>query len=112
MRALGLLAAALLSAVTPHPPAQQAPSSSDPAAGVPASLAEARAARLSELRYDLSLRLPADRREPIAGHVSITFQLQDPSASLALDFAPGRAGAVKAITAGGVPVVPRLANDH
>jgi aminopeptidase N len=112
MRAFGIVAALLLSAVTSHPWAQQAPSPSDPAAGVPASLAEARAARLSDLRYDLSFRLPADRLAPIAGRVSITFQLQDASASLALDFAPGRTGAVKAVTAGGVPVDPRMANGH
>jgi aminopeptidase N len=54
--------------------------------GVPLTLAQARAARVSALRYDLRFVVPASAAEPLAATETIRFELTDVSASLALDF--------------------------
>ena len=56
------------------------------AAGVPLTLAQARAARVSALRYELRFVVPAVVTEPVAGTEMIRFELADASAPLALDF--------------------------
>jgi aminopeptidase N len=61
--ALALVAAA---ACRPAPPAP-------PAAGVPRALAEARAATLSDLRYELDLAIPDSADQPVTGSVTIRF---------------------------------------
>ena len=59
-----------------------------PEPGVSQTLARDRAARVSDLRYDLSFTIPANRSAPIAGRVTMTFALAD-RAPLALDFGAG-----------------------
>ncbi|MQA31516.1 MAG: aminopeptidase [Luteitalea sp.] len=107
MRAFAILTMALLVTPTNRGGAQP-----PPAAGISTALAEERAARLSDLRYDLSFRLPGDRRERVTGRVTITFRLQNPSMPLALDFAPGRPDAIRSVTAGDVPIEARVADGH
>jgi aminopeptidase N len=94
-------------------PARGAPGpAAAPAAGVPAGLAEERAARVSDLRYDLSFRLPAARAERITGRIVITFRLNDASRPLALDFAPGRPDAAGSVVVNGLDAEPRIVADH
>ncbi len=56
-------------------------------AGVSQALARDRASRVSALRYDVSLRIPASSSEPIGGRLVATFDLDDASRPLAFDFA-------------------------
>ena len=58
------------------------------APGVPEPLATARAARISNLRYELSFDIPQDAAAPIAGHAVVRFLLADRASDLALDFGP------------------------
>lgn len=61
-----------------------------PGPGVPRTLAEARAARISDLRYDLHLWIEQLANAPIAGRSLIRFRLTDVSQPLVIDFAPPR----------------------
>lgn len=89
--------------------APQAPP--DPAPGVPLPLAEARARRLSEIRYDLHFDIPDQPTEPIKGRAVIRFTLAGALAPLALDFAPG-AERVTGASVGGHAVALRAVNEH
>jgi aminopeptidase N len=92
--------------------AQVPPAPGDPEAGISETLARDRSERLSNIRYDLSLTIPGDRRTTISGRETITFALSDASAPLAIDFNPNRSGQVHRIAAGGAPVEVRRANGH
>jgi aminopeptidase N len=83
----------------------------DPAAGVPLSLAEERAARISDVRYDLFFTIPSSQSEPVEGRATIAFDLKDASLPLALDFA-GPGEALVNATAGALPLEFRLINEH
>jgi aminopeptidase N len=66
-----------------------------PGRGIPLTLAEDRARRISDLRYDLQFSIPDSIASPITGRVTIAFTLKDASRPLALDFTePGRVTAV------------------
>jgi len=67
-----------------------------PAPGVPLALAQDRAARVSNVRYELQFRVPAVQTEPVRGRATIRFDLADAAAPLALDFAGPRAVLVAA----------------
>jgi aminopeptidase N len=58
-----------------------------PDAGVAQSLAQDRAHRVADVKYDLSFTIPAGKTTPIAGRAITTFTLNDAGAPLALDFA-------------------------
>jgi aminopeptidase N len=60
--------------------------------GVSEALARDRAARVSNVRYDLSFSIPRDKDAPIKGHEIVTFTLRDASTPLVLDFARGQNG--------------------
>src|SRR4051812_12024159 len=60
--------------------------------GVSETLARDRAARISNLRYELSFSIPRNKTAAITGHEVITFTLSDASAPLLLDFARGQNG--------------------
>ncbi len=62
--------------------AQESP---DP--GVPVTLAEERARRISNLRYDLHFTIPADAAAPIDAKATLRFALVDRTRPLVLDFA-------------------------
>jgi hypothetical protein len=57
-----------------------------PPPGVSLALAQDRAGRIAALRYDLSLRVPASRLDPIPGRLTAAFDLADASRPLAFDF--------------------------
>jgi aminopeptidase N len=82
-----------------------------PAPGVPLGLAEDRAARVSALKYELIFHIPAKRDEPIAGHVTTSFVLQDRTTPLAMDFVQPSEH-LKKVTVNGHSVSPRVQNGH
>jgi aminopeptidase N len=85
----------------------------DPDIGVPLTLAQARAARVSNIHYDLSFTIPAERQQPIAGRETVTFSLSDASDPLAIDFSPERSGGLLHwAEAGGARIAVRQVNGH
>ena len=89
--------------------ASAVPAADAPGPGIPLTLAQDRAARITNLRYDLEMSVPAAPSERLSGRMTIRFSLSDASRPLALDFAPR--DRVKA-TAGGVPVALEASPDH
>ena len=67
--------------------ATRRPPAPPPPPGIPLSLAEDRAARVANLRYELSLSVPGSRTDPIRGRLAATFSLSDATRPLAFDFA-------------------------
>lgn len=80
--------------------------------GVSHALAVGRAARVSNLRYDLQLTVPAERTAPVAGRVTVAFSLSDTRQFLALDFEPGGLGRLKRLEANGEALEPRIDSGH
>lgn len=80
-------------------------------AGVSRALATDRSARISNLRYSLSLDIPSAASQPVSGRLEITFDLHDASRPLAFDFAqpPDH---LRALTAGGRRTTPRIDRGH
>ena len=58
-----------------------------PVAGVPRTLAEQRAATISNLSYGVSLSIPEARQDPIIGTIVVEFDLSEATAPLVFDFA-------------------------
>ena len=56
--------------------------------GVPLPLAEERARRITNLRYELHFSIPADAAARIRGRAILRFTLADASRPLVLDFSP------------------------
>jgi aminopeptidase N len=96
---------AVLAAAVVQPP-------TDPDLGVSAALATARAARISDLRYDLALTIPLERDHPVSGTETIAFSLRDASTPLVIDFAPDHAGMLKQVRIGGSDIRVRQVNGH
>ena len=65
-----------------------------PTPGIALSLAETRAARVSDLRYEVTYTIPEKRTDPIPAHVKATFVLTDNDSSLLFDFAQPASGLV------------------
>ncbi len=82
-----------------------------PGAGIPLALAESRAARITNLAYQVSLRVPAARQEPVRGNVVATFKLSDARAPLSFDFAQPGDKLVK-VHANGQDVAARVIDGH
>jgi aminopeptidase N len=80
--------------------------------GVSQTLAQQRAARLSDVRYDLAFTIPADRQQPVTGHVIVSFTLRDDAAPVILDFAPGQSGALRRADINGTSAVLQQENGH
>ena len=83
-----------------------------PGPGITETLATERAARVADLRYALSLTIPPDRTQPVAGSATITFTLRDAAAPLALDFQPNHIGALRSVAVGSTPIDTRLVDGH
>src|SRR4029453_1406569 len=80
-----------------------------PAPGVPVTVAEERARRISNLRYDLHFTIPADSAAPIDAKATLRFALVDRASPLVLDFAaPGPLQAESR----GRPISVVAANEH
>lgn len=95
-----LFAAALLATVSLHV--------QSPSAGVSRELAQSRAARVSDIRYDLQLELNR-HAETLPGAETVQFQLNDASSDLAIDY---RDGTLKSATLNGSAISPALVNGH
>jgi aminopeptidase N len=79
------------------------------APGVSRELARHRVATLSDVRYDLDFRIPADRQAPVQGTLLLHFHRHD-DGPLILDFAnPSR---VRDVTIGGAAVAFERAAEH
>ena len=90
---------------------QAASSNGVPAAGVPLTLAQSRAGRMSDLRYDLHFTIPAAATEPLAGRSTIRFELRDASAPLALDFSEP-AQRISSLSVNGRTIEPHVVEGH
>ncbi len=82
-----------------------------PLPGISLALAEDRAARVSSLKYDLSLNVPAGRDGSIRGRIIASFILRGADRSLAFDFAQP-AERLRGVTANGRPTPARIQNGH
>jgi aminopeptidase N len=98
--ALGLLLPVMASAQTANP---------DP--GIALELAEARAERIGDLRYDLQLQVPAQLSEPIEGVLRISLALNTAADPLVIDFATSREH-VKRVSANGNDTPIQWTDDH
>jgi aminopeptidase N len=104
-----VVALAALPALVPVAAAAQGASEALTVPGVSRELALHRAATLSEIRYDLDFRIPADRQAPVHGTLKLYFQRHD-DGPVVLDFAePSRMGTV---TIDGAPVAFETAAEH
>ena len=63
----------------------------NPEPGISRELARSRAASIRNLRYDLSLTIPARPADPVTGEVVVRFTDNAPSGPLVVDFAPDNA---------------------
>ncbi len=100
---VAMLATAALSGSTMQPTQQPEP-------GIPRTLAEERARRVSDLRYDLRFSIPAEQGLPVTGRVTISFAVKDASRPLVVDFAPPRG--VGSMRIAGRTVTPATVTDH
>src|SRR5918993_2069298 len=91
--------------------ASQSRPNQTPGPGVPLVLAEERAQRVTNLRYELHFTIPSAQATPVTGRVTIRFDLKDPSRPLALDFA-GPPDAITAATLNRREAKPGFADDH
>ena len=82
-----------------------------PEPGVPRALAEERARRITDLRYQLKFHIPAVVNEPVTGVAVIRFVLAAASAPIFLDFAPPAAN-VRRVTVGGREMPVDWTNEH
>jgi aminopeptidase N len=78
------------------------------AEGVSRELAQARASRISEVHYRLSLELAPDA-DQLPGHAEITFQLATASDPVIMDF---RDGSFAGLTVNGAPAAATPVNGH
>ena len=82
-----------------------------PDPGVPLQIATARAAAISDLRYDLALSIPEALTAPLTGTMAIRFMLKDAAAPLVIDFETSR-DHVKSVEANGRPAAFTYVNGH
>ena len=82
-----------------------------PGPGIPLEVATRRAAIITGLRYELSLNVPRDQKQPLTGTMTARFQLSDASAPLVIDFAPG-AKNVAAVAVNGAVATATFPQDH
>lgn len=82
-----------------------------PAPGVALTLAERRAASISNVVYDLHFRVPADVLDPVTGTLTAGFDLSNASQPLIIDFRVP-ADHVLDVTLNRQPVSYQVTNDH
>src|SRR5689334_21412225 len=83
----------------------------DPGAGIPLAVADARAALISNLRYNLRLTIPESAKTSLDGTMQLSFDLKSARDPLVIDFAPGR-DAVKGVKANGQDAAFTWINNH
>ncbi|HUE87572.1 MAG TPA: M1 family aminopeptidase [Vicinamibacterales bacterium] len=82
-----------------------------PGPGIPLELADARAERIGDLRYDLRLTIPEQLAEPIEGVTRISLALNTAADPLVIDFATSREH-VKSVSANGKDTPVQWTNGH
>ena len=82
-----------------------------PDAGVPLSLAEARSAQLSAIRYDLRFEIPAEKDVAIDAKLKVSFGLKEVAGPVVLDFKEKEASLL-AVKQQGQVVDYQFANEH
>ena len=82
-----------------------------PGPGIPLTLAQDRASRVSALRYQVTFQVPSSRRDPIRANVVARFSLSDASRPLAFDFAQP-ADRLVAVAANLRRLDPVVTNQH
>jgi len=83
----------------------------EPMPGVPLEIAQDRAARISNLRYQLHFAIPPATAEPVSGRAVVRFDLKDASRPLVFDFG-GPADALQRVTIGDRVSAARWVNEH
>ncbi|HEY3886077.1 MAG TPA: hypothetical protein VGL62_12755, partial [Vicinamibacterales bacterium] len=85
----------------------------DPDVGVPLALAQARAARISDVHYQLTFTIPAERQKAIAGRETMTLTLRDSADPLVVDFSPEASGGIlHGVEVNGARTEVRQVNGH
>ena len=82
-----------------------------PDSGVPLDVATARAANISDLKYDLTLSIPDAVSSPLTGATTIRFTLKDNRSPLVIDFETSR-DHVTSVEANGRPAAFTYVNGH
>ena len=99
----------ILAAASCMRPSEPSPTPT-PERGIPLTLAESRAKRISDLRYELRVSVPAARTAAVTGRAIVRFTLADAASDLVLDFGPG--GTVRGATSRGRTVALTRSPDH
>ena len=84
----------------------------DPDLGITETLARERAARISNLRYDLAFSIPAARTQPVSGRALIRFVQPATTEPLVLDYQPDAAGFLRLVEVNGKETQVRQVNGH
>jgi aminopeptidase N len=87
LRKVALVVAALALGATVVYLVTRRPNALPPVPGIAMTLAESRAARVSQLRYEVTFRVPEKRAEAVTAHLRATFVLSDKAQPLLFDFA-------------------------
>jgi len=82
-----------------------------PGEGIPLTIAEDRARRVSDLRYDVALDIPESRTSAIEGRLTAAFELADATESLVFDFRQP-AQHVHSVDVNGTTVRADIVNGH
>jgi aminopeptidase N len=82
-----------------------------PAPGIPLEVADARAARITDLRYNLQLTIPREASAPITGSNRLSFALRTAAEPLVIDFATS-AKHVQGVVANGAVTAHEWINGH
>jgi aminopeptidase N len=108
---LGLLVLIVIVMMAGRSNGQQRRRDEEIEAGVSQTLARDRAARVSDLRYDISFVIPEMRTSRMVGTVTLTFALAD-RAPLAVDFEPSVPSAIRSLEVNGGHIDGRLVQGH
>src|SRR3954464_2292132 len=84
----------------------------DPELGISETLARERAARVSNLRYDLAFTVPSARSEAVSGRALIRFALSSAAEPLVLDYQPDKNGFLRRVEVNGKETQVRQVNGH
>ncbi len=109
MRSRFLIPIAIL--LTMMSPADRTGAQDAIAPGVPLTLAEERAARVRDVRYELRFSIPQAMTAAVTGSVTVHFTLTDASRPVVLDFA-GNPDRVRDLRSGATPVAIDVRNEH
>jgi aminopeptidase N len=92
-------------------PCLAAAQTATPGPGIPLDVADARAARIANLRYRLELTVPRAAAEPLSGAMTIAFDLKTAADPLVIDFATSEKH-VRSVTANGKATPFAWTNGH